>query len=296
MTNDAFSKCHPAVNFLFFAAVMVFTVIFLHPAYLLAGAVGAAAYYLLLRGKKALKTMLWLLPLFFILTAINPLFNTRGSHVLFQLFGKPYTLEALLHGAAIAGIFVNMMLWFGCYNAVMTGDKFSSLFGSLLPSLSLLLVMIFRMIPGLMTKARQISGARAGIGKGADKGTPLRERLAGGMTLLSALTDWALEGGIITADSMRSRGYGSAKRTSFQIYRLTVMDIILFIFIGLAVAAVSAFAAAGSVAATYTPVYSAAPISGIYGLGLCCYCFLCLIPAVLHLWEALLWHISRSRI
>jgi len=296
MINDAFSKCHPAVNFLFFAAAMVFTVVILHPAYLLAGGACAAVYYLLLRGKKALKAMLWLLPLFLILTAINPLFNLRGSHILFTIFGRPYTWEALLHGAAIAGILVNMMLWFGCYNAVMTGDKFSSLFGNLIPALSLLLVMIFRMVPSLIEKIRQIAGTRTCIGKGLSEQASIREKISGGMTVLSVLTGWALEGSIITADSMRSRGYGTAKRTSFQIYRMSGTDIVIAAITALLAAGVATSAATGSIAATYTPVYTAAPLSGRYIIGFICYCIFCLIPSVLHLWEALLWHISKSKI
>ena len=49
--------------------------------------------------------LLGLLPMFLILTTINPLFNTYGAHILFSVFGRPYTLEALLYGAAIASVF-----------------------------------------------------------------------------------------------------------------------------------------------------------------------------------------------
>ena len=42
MTADAFSNCHPAVNFLFFVGAIGFGVLIQHPAYLIAGAVGAA--------------------------------------------------------------------------------------------------------------------------------------------------------------------------------------------------------------------------------------------------------------
>lgn len=43
-----------------------------------------------------------LLPMFLALTVVNPLFNTYGERVLFHVFGRPYTVEALLYGAAIA--------------------------------------------------------------------------------------------------------------------------------------------------------------------------------------------------
>ena len=70
--NDAFSKCHPAVNFLFFVGAIAMSVVIQHPAYLLAGAVTGAVYYLLLVGKKGIKSLLLLLPVFVLVTVINP--------------------------------------------------------------------------------------------------------------------------------------------------------------------------------------------------------------------------------
>ena len=286
MKRDAFSGYHPAVVFLFFLAVLGFGVVILHPAFLLVGLVGAFSYYLFLRGRKGLKQILLMMPLFLAVILLNPLVNRGGATVLFLLFGKPYTLEALIYGAVLSGMFLTMILWFSCYSAVMTGDKFTSLFGTLLPSLSLLLVMIFRMVPSLIRKGKQITGARQSIGKemsGTDEA----------MTVLGCLTTWALEGSIVTADSMRSRGYGTAKRTSFMIYRMARHDWGLLSTILVLSAALIAAVSAGHTTATFTPEWYLAPVSPI---GLLLYGFLSLIPTLLHLQEALSWHISRSKI
>ena len=296
METDAFSKRHPIVNFIFFLGAIGFGVVIQHPAYLAAGFVFGTVYYLLLNGKKGTKMLLGLLPLFLIMTAINPLFNVYGATILFHLFGRPYTLEALYYGAAIAAVFVVMLIWFGCYNAVLTSDKFTSLFGNLIPSLSLLLVMVLRMIPNLMRKAAQFSGARKSIGKGSGENATNREKLTDGMTILSALTDWALEGGVVTGDSMRSRGYGSAKRTSFMIYRLTGIDLVLLVLQCLLAAAVLATAMTGGTTATYTPDFYIAPVNRETVWGFLAYCAYLSIPTVLHIKEAIQWHISRSKI
>ena len=296
MTADAFSNRHPAVNFLFFLGAFGFAVLIQHPAYLLAGAVGAACYYLLLEGRKAWKRIGLLVPMFALLTAVNPLFNTYGERVLFHVFGRPYTLEALAYGAAIAAVFVVMMLWFGCYNAVMTSDKFTSLFGNLIPSISLLLVMVMRMIPSFIRKAAQITGARKSIGLGAGEQSSLREKAGMGMGVLSALTDWALEGSVITGDSMRARGYGTAKRTSFQIYRMGAGDWVLLAVMALLMGVVIAVSAMGATAAEFTPVLSITPITGIYAVGFAAYCAYLLIPTALHIKEAVQWRRSRSKI
>ena len=286
MKRDAFSGYHPAVNFIFFLAVLGFGVVILHPAFLLVGLVGAFSYYLFLRGRKGLKQILLMVPLFLAVILLNPLVNRNGVTALFLLFGKPYTLEALIYGAVLSGMFLTMILWFSCYSAVMTGDKFTSLFGNLLPSLSLLLVMIFRMVPSLIRKGKQITGARQSIGKDMDGKTEA-------MRVFGCLTTWALEGSIVTADSMRSRGYGTSKRTSFMIYRMSTRDFGLLAAILALSAALIAVISLGHTTATFTPDWYLAPICPT---GLLLYGSLALIPTLLHLQEALSWHISRLKI
>ena len=288
--NDAFSRCHPAVNFLFFLGVILAAVLIQHPAYVLMGAVTGVIYYLLLNGSKGVKFVLLLLPLFVFVAAINPLFNTDGQRVLFSVFGRPYTYEALLYGAALSGMIVVMLLWFGCYNKVLTGDKFTSLFGNLIPAISLLLVMVFRMVPNFIRRTKQIAGARKSIGKG-DNGTA-KEKLVSGLTVLGAMTAWALEGSVVTGDSMRARGYGTAKRSSFMIYRMTLTDWLLLAAMALLLGLTVTAAALGQMAAAFTPVMKISPVSW----GLIPYTLYLLIPVFYHWKEAAQWYISKSKI
>ena len=292
MRNDAFSKCHPAVNFLFFVGAIGMSVVIQHPMYLLSGIVTGGIYYLLLNGGKGWKTILGLLPVFVFLTAINPLFNTLGETPLFYVFGRPYTFEALLYGGALASMFVIMMLWFGCYNKVLTSDKFTSLFGNFIPAVSLLLVMVLRMVPNFIRKTGQIIGARKSIGKGASEAASTKEKVKDGMTVLGTLTSWALEGSVVTGDSMRARGYGSAKRTSFMIYRMTVADWWLLVVMAVLVTLTILAAVWGQMTATFTPKLQIAATSW----GIVAYTAYLLIPTALSIKEAIQWHISRSRI
>ena len=220
------------------------------------------------------------------LAVVNPVFNTRGAHVMFYVFDRPYTQEALLYGAALSGAFLTMFLWFGCYNYVLTGDKFTSLFGNFIPSISLLLVMVLRMVPAFTKKTKQIIGARMSIGKGED------DKLREGMTVLGTLVSWALEGSIVTADSMRARGYGTAKRQSFLIYHMSSQDWILLAAEVALLAGVISGACLGQADAVYIPTPNVASLSWgavLYGIYVS-------IPLIIQLKEAIVWHISRSRI
>lgn len=289
MKQDAFSGCHPAVNFLFFVGAIGFGATIQHPAYCAAGFVCAAIYYLLLKGKQGFQMLASVTVLFAVMSAINPLLNKSGKHVLFTWFGRPYTLEALYYGMALGAIMAVMLLWFGCYSMVLTSDKFTALFGKVIPALSLLLVMVLRMIPAFVRKAKQILLARKAIGKGASQTGKLTEKAKDGTTVLSALTDWALEGSIITADSMRSRGYGTGMRTNFQIYSLTPRDVVLLILIAALELSVILF---GGTNASFTPRLKIDAV----GFGLPIYCIFLLLPTFLQIQEVIAWRVSRSRI
>ena len=279
---DAFSRCHPSVSFTFFLGAIGGCIIVQHPAYLLVSLASALIYACVLTGTRALRLAVGLLPLFALIALINPLFSTNGEHVLFYVFSRPFTLEALIYGAITAGMLLATVLWFSCYSQVMTSEKFTSLFAPVMPSVSLLLVMVLRMIPRLSKKSRQISIARQCIGKGG-------KNLKIGARILSAVTDDALEGSITTADSMRARGYGSAKRTSFRLYRMRNTDwLLLSEEILLLLGAILA----GHCDVAFYPTVQIQSVSW----GFAAYALYVFLPTISYCKEAIRWRILRSKI
>ncbi|MEM5767139.1 MAG: energy-coupling factor transporter transmembrane protein EcfT, partial [Bacillota bacterium] len=53
--RDAFSSYHPAVNFLYFTLVLLFSMFFMHPVCLGVSLVCAFIYSIYLKGKKAIR-------------------------------------------------------------------------------------------------------------------------------------------------------------------------------------------------------------------------------------------------
>ena len=119
-------------------------------------------------------------------------------------------------------MFVSVIVWFGCYHAIMTSDKFTFLFGGFAPSTSQLFTMVLRLVPSYQRKLSEIGMARACAGKGVAGGS-LRDRVGSSSAIVSSLTSWALENGVVLADSMKSRGYGTGKRTAFALWRFTAV-------------------------------------------------------------------------
>ena len=141
--QDAFSGYSPQVNFIFYIGTVFFTVLIVHPAFLICSLVLAAVYYLQVRGRQGLRTIVGMIPVFVVVSAINPLLNTGGDRALFYLGQRPYTLEALYYGMALGCMFTAVILWFASYNSTMTSDKFMFVFGRKSPVISMILTMCF---------------------------------------------------------------------------------------------------------------------------------------------------------
>lgn len=294
--DTGFAACHPAVNFIFFAAVIVGGMCFVHPWFLAVSLAAALVYYVLLRGRRAVRTLAWLVPVSLVVCAANPVFVARGDTVLFTWLGaRAFTLEALLYGFASGAMFFTVALWFGCFNAVMTEDKLQHLFAPLAPALALAFSMTLRLVPSFSRRAAQIAHARACIGKGSAEGTR-RERVEHGAQVLSALTGWALEGAVETADSMCARGWGCGSRSRFALWRFGRREAVLSGVMAAALAALITGAAAGGARMVYYPAVTLPPCGGWTALGLGGYGLLCFLPSLLTIWEEISWRISRSKI
>ena len=230
--RDAFDRCHPAINFLYFALVLVFTMVFLHPVSLVISLGTALVYLAALKGMESIKNgMKLLVPMMLMAAILNPAFNHEGVTILTYLpSGNPLTLESILRGLAGAVMLAAVITWFQCYSAVMTSDKFVYLFGRVIPALSLVLSMTLRFIPKFKAQLQVVTQAQRCVGRDVSQGS-IPQRVRTGITILSILITWSLENAIETADSMKSRGYGLPGRTAFSIYRFDKRDKALLVWL-----------------------------------------------------------------
>lgn len=226
--GDSFSGYHPIIKFFYFLSVLLIGMFVMHPVFLGVGFVSAFIYSGILSGwRKAFKNLLLYLPFILIVVLINPMFNHYGVTILFYLDnGNPITLESIVYGFVMGAMLITALVWFSCYNQVMTSDKFIYLFGRILPSLSLILSMVLRFVPKFSAQIKVIRNAQKCMGRDMSNGN-INQKAKYGIKILSILITWALENAIDTADSMRARGYGLKGRTAFSIYRFDRRDAIV---------------------------------------------------------------------
>lgn len=286
--KDAFAGCHPAVNLFYFLLVLLTTMFVSHPVLLVLSFLGAAAYAIRLKGwKQVIRfNLLATLPAMVIVAFINPAFNHYGVTTLFYLKTGPVTVEAIVYGVVLASMLFIAILWFSCYNVVMTTDKFVYLFGRVIPSLSLILSMVFRFVPRFGQQMKVIRNGQKAVGRDMKNGNVF-QKIKYGITLLSILITWALENAIDTSDSMSARGYGLKGRTAFSIFRFDRRDgMITGVLLVLAAVFFNGFHN-GILFAQYNPriIIGGFPFSVQSIIVYFAWAAICFFPVILGMWE-----------
>ena len=163
-------------------------------------------------GKKAFFSSLALsLPVLLLLTIINPLVNTGGLTVLFTVWGRSITAEAMLYGFSSGLTLSSVLLWFAHWNDLSLNEKLLGAFSGVLPTTTMSLAMILRYIPDLIRTASEADRAQKAL-CGAENSK--KETLRFSLRTATVVLEKSLEDSIVTAKSMNARGYrrGMKKR------------------------------------------------------------------------------------
>lgn len=268
----------------------------MQPWFIALSLTGGALFALRISGRAVLRKS----PMLFIpLTAaagINVLFNHRGVTVLGHFpSGNPFTAESLAYGAAAGTMLCGALIWFYCFGKLFTADRLMCLTGKAFPALTVIFSMTVRFIPLFARRFREISAAQSQLGFGISSGGPMK-RLRNLARIFSILITRSLEESVVTADSMKSRGYGLRGRSSFSLFRftgrdaavLTVTVLLAGYVIGSEIAGVGEFRFYPRIVSAETDVWSV--------MQLCAFGALCLLPNIYDIPEDAKWRSLRSKI
>ena len=292
-----FKTYHPIVNFTYFLFVIAFSMFFMHPVCLVISVVSSFTYSVILNGRKSLKfNIIYILPLMIVTALLNPVFNHEGVTILTYLpSGNPLTAEAIIYGFASAVMLASVILWFSCFNKIMTSDKFMYLFGRIIPSISLILSTVLRFIPKFKKDLKDIINSQKCLGKTFDKSSFIK-KIKLSVTVISSLITCSLENAIDTADSMKSRGYGVCRRTSYSYYKFSKRDALIMCFLIIQIIYVLFGAKFNKISFVYYPNLSGADFS-YYGLNVfIAYFRLCIKPVIIEFKEEISWKALKSKI
>ncbi len=223
--NTEFSSYHPLVNIVYFVLVLGITMFSLSPYFLAVTFFASWGYSFLLKGEKALKSnCVMTLTMTALMVLINLFFNNNGETVLLYINTNRITAESIGYGIASAIMLISVIIWFSCFQVIITSDKLIYLFGKAAPVLGLTLSMIFRFIPLLKARFAEITLGQKCMKRSHTEGNLIR-RSRQLLKEVSILIAWSLEASIESADSMEARGYGLKGRTSFHLFKFSARDI-----------------------------------------------------------------------
>ncbi len=251
-----------------------------------------------------------------LMTAINPLVNHQGSHVLVYGPRLPWwgaldiTLEALVYGprlpwwgalditleALLYGLFAGMRLFTviaacGLLSTAVSPDELLDLLSRLALRSSLAAALAVRLYPGMVNDAARMREVQMVRGERLEVGSP-RQRLKAHLPLWMSLFQGSLDRAACIAEAMSARGFGSGRRTAWKRRRFQPRDAL----VALCCALLAGCAAASPARRGYSFFPTLAPPFTRWGVLWPFLPVLALLSLLSLSWSWRRWHWLRSRI
>lgn len=200
---------HPLTAAFYLMTLVLASMVALYPPLSAISLAGALITLGLLDGtRNALRFIARWLPALIMVALVNPLINTAGGTVLFSYgaswgwhdgAGRPFTLEALIYGGALALMLAAIITWCKVGALYFDAEHTDALLGRLSSTLSATFTTTIRFVPLLGRRLRETALVRQAL-------TPAESPLHRSLATLSGVLSASLERGVVTADSMSARG------------------------------------------------------------------------------------------
>jgi energy-coupling factor transport system permease protein len=223
---------HPAAVLVYLSVLLVLSLIYENPLYLLALFFLLALLIKEVDGMEAwegfLKAGVFLM---LIVMIINPLVIRDGTTVVWRgpavpCLGKlDISMEALYYGAASSIRLLVIISIFCLYNLMISPDKVLNLFSRVAGKPVLVITMSTRMFPVMVRDLKRIKEVQQLRGVDFDEGS-LWMRVKKYSCLYNVLLLSSLEGSMEIAESMQARAFGSGRRSVYSRTSLRPRDIL----------------------------------------------------------------------
>ncbi len=266
--ESVLNRLHPLTTALYFAAVMGIAMFAVNPVIRLCSFLCAALFMRTFGAGMRQSGIPGFVGFLAVAALVNPLFYHNGATVLFYLNGNRITLEAVRYGIGSALMLGGVLLWCQSLSSVFGSDHMLCLLGGISPKAALICSMSLRFFPMYARQMKKTKEQQRLLGLYGEN--TLIDRIRGTLTVFAAVTTWALEHSMNTADSMQARGYGSRRRTQYRRWRWRGRDALLTgVILGLTGAALAGIAA-GCIRMDFYPVTDPVPMrAGSVAVYLC---------------------------
>lgn len=204
-----FDTVHPLVLVAYVLVALVLTMAAFQPVVVGLALVSALALRVCLQGWRVVaRALRWQVLLVVLIAVVNPLFASVGSTELFRIGTHAVYLESFAYGLCMGALLVAVMTQLMCASCVLTSDKIMAVLGNRLPTISLMMSMVLRLVPRFTRRGREIALVQDACT--ASCGAPqqrMRQEAQQG-----AYAQQAMERGFQRAAERGSVGYRGAER------------------------------------------------------------------------------------
>jgi energy-coupling factor transport system permease protein len=225
---------HPAIYITYYMILVLFAFIYNNPYYLITFLLCIMALIILQGISNELKTTIkFFIPMSLIIILLNPIVSQIGTTRIYIIGYYSITLEALTYGIIMSMSLLIILLTFASYNRAVSSQEMLYIFSKRFPNISMVIIMALRFIPLFNERLGEVNRMSKFDKKHQDckDAKSLVEKISKTANLLVVVVSWSLEESMITAKSMKARGYGIMERTSYLSYKFHRTDYFFTIYI-----------------------------------------------------------------
>lgn len=159
--------------------------------------------------------LIYFIPFSIVTMIINMLFSWEGKIILFYIFNKKFTLEALVFALILSIKLLIVIYIFRMLSIMIDSDRAVSYFSAKLPKSTLTLMIGFKLFPNMRIRLGNIKEVYSI--RGVDfEGKKLKDRLKGYIPVMTILLESSLEGAFDIGEAAYIRGFLSGKRSIYD--------------------------------------------------------------------------------
>lgn len=164
---------------------------------------------------KLKNTFIYFIPIAITTIIINMLFVSKGSFMLFNIFGRYFTLEAVIYAFTLTFKLLVVIYIFLLLGVLIDSDSAVSYFLSKIPKTTLAMMIGFKFFPAMEERLKNIKMIYRIRGVEFESGN-LKSKIRSTMEILSVLLEDSLETFFNIAETSYVRGFLSGKRTMYE--------------------------------------------------------------------------------
>lgn len=221
----SFERYHPTINFIYFVNLMIISTVMQN---LMCQVICFTLLYIILFiykiDAKVFKKLSIDLLFVIITTAVNMMFNHKGMTIIYYFkSGNPLTLESVIYGLYAGLMFVTILKICKFFNIILNSDKIIFLFSKISKNFALIISMTINYFYQFKSQFIEVRESRHVL----DSSRGILSKVKSALNVTSIMISWSFENAIITANSMKSRGFGTVKKTQYNKFIFEKKDVIL---------------------------------------------------------------------